>query len=313
MNVPPSLKSIKPFCVRAQQFAEAEPLISYYLHMYALSITIPKFKQLQDDAKKFIVTLMNNLEKQKTSLKVSEVNGLTYCTEVLNQIFNQTLEIDQAGLADKSTAASYDVVRLIVDCTNQFGELNEELKKKRKFAMYRATQILKGNTEPPADLIVDTSESVDNTSSALKQSEEEVQSVNEHESFKPDVQVKDDSTVVSNHLPEDDAPEQSHDLPVSKDLPNEQEFDSLATIDDTSKELPKTTDDDIYSDKVSYSDDVAPVQPLPLPTVSSKPSLDYKSITQAEKYIKWSLSSLQLDDVSGTIKFLEDALSLLKK
>ncbi|KAL0217594.1 hypothetical protein RCL1_008175 [Eukaryota sp. TZLM3-RCL] len=151
MNPPDSIKSIKPFLIRSQQFAEAEPLMSYFLRMHALEIILPQLKQLNDpEAKKFAVTLMTQLETDKKSFpfSLSEVDGLQYCCEIAEEIFSKVLEQDNAGNSTKASASTFDVVRVIYDCCAQFGTLSEDLKKRRSYCLLRSTQIVKGQLTP---------------------------------------------------------------------------------------------------------------------------------------------------------------------
>ncbi|KAL0205123.1 hypothetical protein P9112_000430 [Eukaryota sp. TZLM1-RC] len=260
MELPPAISSLRPFTIRAAQFSETEPLMSYYIKMYVVEQAMKKSSQ--SGVKPFVVSLLDVLEKEKSTLPVSETDGLSHCTAVMLSLLKKAMDEESEGTASQSTAATYDVCRIIIESCGQFGELSSDLQQKRKFCLSRIREILK-NPNP-----------------------------NPNPNPKPNTEEMD---AVEQELEEELAREQEEMSTEGMKVKEKQEVEN-------DPEEPKLTTED----QSNHDQSLAQTEVI-------EEEVDFESLQQAEKYIKWSLSSIQLDKVQETILHLEKALKMLKK
>lgn len=117
--------------------------ISYYCRYYCVS----KGAQLcsnppAGDENKFLLEQMDILEKLKPSLDLSRDKGEVLCRNFAMNVFDKADEIDRMGMADKATAKMFYSAGTFFDIMEQFGQLDEEIIEKKKYAKWKATEIL---------------------------------------------------------------------------------------------------------------------------------------------------------------------------
>lgn len=87
--------------------------------------------------------MMDLLELTKKTLKVNnETDGIT-CENYAYNIFTKADEEYRSGDSTKKTAQLFYAASTYYDVLEQFGPLDEELVEKRKYAKWKAADILK--------------------------------------------------------------------------------------------------------------------------------------------------------------------------
>lgn len=153
-NPPPELKIITPFLQRAKELTTRYPIISYYCLLQAANIGIK-----EDIRKKechiFLKDLFDELERRKQELSKEEsINSeenmakakLQITTLALNAFRNADNE-DRSGKASKKTAKTFHASSTFFEVLNCFGDLDEDIEKKIKYAKWKAADILKAIRE----------------------------------------------------------------------------------------------------------------------------------------------------------------------
>ncbi|KAF8410800.1 hypothetical protein HHK36_003337 [Tetracentron sinense] len=95
-----------------------------------------------------LVSLMNQLEKDKKSLKLGPEDNL-YVEGFASNVFAKADKQDRAGRADLNTAKTFYAASIFFEILNQFGELQPEhqLEQKQKYAVWKAADIRKALKE----------------------------------------------------------------------------------------------------------------------------------------------------------------------
>lgn len=102
---PAPLKPILPFIKHAKQLEGSDPVMSYYCKLYALQQGIPLIKGIRDDqAKKYLLDLMDTLEEEKVSLNdilSQEDMNKEYVERFALKVFKFADDEDRSGRAHK--------------------------------------------------------------------------------------------------------------------------------------------------------------------------------------------------------------------
>ena len=166
--IPEKLKPLTAFIRRAEELDKdtANPdaqIIAYFCRKYAMEKGI-KMKLNAPEINTFLFSLMDNLEKSKQTLIVSEETGAVTCENYAHSVFSKYDEEDRAGNATKMTAKGFYTASTFFDILEQFGELDAEVQEKRRYAQWKATDILnaiKSGVKPtPGALGEDSSSSI---------------------------------------------------------------------------------------------------------------------------------------------------------
>ena len=144
--IPEKLKALTAFIRRAEELDKdtANPdaqVIAYFCRKYAMEKGM-KMKLNAPEINAFLFNLMDNLEKSKQTLNVSDGAGAITCENYAHSIFSKYDEEDRAGNATKMTAKGFYTASTFFDILEQFGELDSEVQEKRKYAQWKATDIL---------------------------------------------------------------------------------------------------------------------------------------------------------------------------
>ncbi|XVE50743.1 hypothetical protein DITRI_Ditri01bG0187700 [Diplodiscus trichospermus] len=93
-----------------------------------------------------LVSLMNQLEKDRKSLKLGPEDNLHLEGFALN-VFAKADKQDRAGKADLNTAKTFYAASIFFEILNQFGPLQPDLEQKQKYAVWKAADIRKALKE----------------------------------------------------------------------------------------------------------------------------------------------------------------------
>ncbi|KAK4278426.1 hypothetical protein QN277_016274 [Acacia crassicarpa] len=151
-------KLLLPYLQRADELQKHEPLVAYYCRLYAMErgLKIPQSERTKT-TNALLVSLMNQLEKDKKSIKLEPDDSLHLEGFALN-VFAKADKQDRAGRSDLSTAKTFYAASIFFEILNQFGPLQPDLEQKQKYAAWKAADIRKALKEgrkpiagPPAD------------------------------------------------------------------------------------------------------------------------------------------------------------------
>ncbi|XP_068635400.1 protein HOMOLOG OF MAMMALIAN LYST-INTERACTING PROTEIN 5 [Aristolochia californica] len=140
-------KLLLPYLQRADELQKHELLVAYYCRLYAMErgLKIPS-KERTKTTNAILVSLINQLEKDKKSLKLGPEDNLYLEGFALN-VFSKADKQDRAGRADLNTAKTFYAASIFFEILNQFGELAPDLEQKQKYAAWKAADIRKALKE----------------------------------------------------------------------------------------------------------------------------------------------------------------------
>ncbi|CAL9166892.1 unnamed protein product [Musa hybrid cultivar] len=140
-------KVLLPYLQRADELQKHEPIVTYYCRLYAMDrgLKIPK-KERTKTTDAILVSLMNQLEKDKKSLKLGPDDNL-YVEGFASNLFAKADKQDRAGRADLNTARTFYAASIFFEILNQFGKLHPEIEQKQKYAVWKAVDIRKALKE----------------------------------------------------------------------------------------------------------------------------------------------------------------------
>ncbi|XP_044508973.1 protein HOMOLOG OF MAMMALIAN LYST-INTERACTING PROTEIN 5-like [Mangifera indica] len=140
-------KFLLPYLQRADELQKHEPLVAYYCRLYAMEkgLGFPPNERTKT-TNSLLVSLMNQLEKDKKSLKLGPEDNLHLEGFALN-VFAKADKQDRAGRADLNTAKTFYAASVFFEILNQFGALQPDLEQKQKYAAWKAADIRKALKE----------------------------------------------------------------------------------------------------------------------------------------------------------------------
>ncbi|XP_054799615.1 protein HOMOLOG OF MAMMALIAN LYST-INTERACTING PROTEIN 5 [Prosopis cineraria] len=151
-------KLLLPYLQRADELQKHDPLVAYYCRLYAMErgMKIPQSERTKT-TNALLISLMNQLEKDKKSIKLGPEDNLHLEGFALN-VFAKADKQDRAGRSDLNTAKTFYAASIFFEILNQFGPLQPDLEQKQKYAVWKAADIRKALKEgrkpmagPPAD------------------------------------------------------------------------------------------------------------------------------------------------------------------
>ncbi|KAL5804027.1 hypothetical protein ACOSQ3_030827 [Xanthoceras sorbifolium] len=140
-------KLLLPYLQRADELQKHEPLVAYYCRLYAMErgLRIPQSDRTKT-TNSLLISLMNQLEKDKKSLKLGPEDSIHLEGFALN-VFEKADKQDRAGRADLNTAKTFYAASIFFEILNQFGVLPPDLEQKQKYAVWKAADIRKALKE----------------------------------------------------------------------------------------------------------------------------------------------------------------------
>ncbi|KAJ4793861.1 Vacuolar protein sorting-associated protein VTA1 [Rhynchospora pubera] len=140
-------KLLLPYLQRADELQKHEPLVAYYCRLYAMDrgLRIPANERTKTTSN-LLISLMNQLEKDKKTLKLASDDNL-YLEGFASNVFAKADKQDRSGRADLNTAKTFYAASIFFEILNQFGELQPDLEQKQKYAVWKAADIRKAIKE----------------------------------------------------------------------------------------------------------------------------------------------------------------------
>ncbi|KAL0353685.1 UNVERIFIED_CONTAM: protein OF MAMMALIAN LYST-INTERACTING PROTEIN 5 [Sesamum angustifolium] len=141
-------KLLLPYLQRADELQKHEPLVAYYCRLYAMErgLKIPQSDRTKT-TNALLVSLMNQLEKDKKSLKLGPDDYLHVEGFALN-VFARADKQDRAGRADLAKCGQYDMAWFLVLSSYIRTQLMiNQLEQKQKYAAWKAADIRKALKE----------------------------------------------------------------------------------------------------------------------------------------------------------------------
>ncbi|XP_026815291.1 vacuolar protein sorting-associated protein VTA1 homolog [Rhopalosiphum maidis] len=272
---PESLKKIQHHLKIALEHDSKDPVISYWCRLYALQTALALDKSSKD-AKMFLVSLMDWLEKQKNNLKDNdmitiETAAQAHIENYAVKLFNFADGMDRQANYNKNIVKLFFTAGLLMDVLSVFGDVSEEITNTQKYAKWKATYIhncmKNGETPTPGPPVTESGQI----------------------GFNIPNQSEDIQQPTNNFVPVTPTTHTYEDYPAS--TPNEyQKIPNMSTISPTEIQP-------IVSERPALLRDGIQLSP--------------SQITKAQKYCKFAASALTYDDVSESIANLQKALKLL--
>ncbi|XP_038685297.1 protein HOMOLOG OF MAMMALIAN LYST-INTERACTING PROTEIN 5-like [Tripterygium wilfordii] len=120
-------KLLLPYLQRADELQKHEPLVAYYCRLFGMEkgLRIPQSERTKT-TNALLVSLMNQLEKDKKSLKLSPEDSLHLEGFALN-VFAKADKQDHAGRADMNTAKTFYAASIFFEILSQFGPVQPDV------------------------------------------------------------------------------------------------------------------------------------------------------------------------------------------
>jgi vacuolar protein sorting-associated protein VTA1 len=148
MSIPASLKLLIPFIKRAEELekdsnaSEEAKVVAYYCRVHAVTEG-SKLGGGDPEVGAFLIGQMDMLEKLKPTLNSTmRTAGYDTCSSFAQSLFRKADDEDRAGAADKGTAKLYYSAGTFFDTLKQFNNEEDDTAEFKKYAKYRATEIL---------------------------------------------------------------------------------------------------------------------------------------------------------------------------
>ncbi|KAA0708424.1 Vacuolar protein sorting-associated protein VTA1 -like protein [Triplophysa tibetana] len=297
MAAPPQLKAIHHHLRTAQEHEGRDPVVAYYCRLYAMQ-TGMKIDSKTPECRKFLVKLMDQLEKMKNELSdhesiSQEVVGNAHIENYALKMFLYADNEDRSGRFQKNMIKSFYTASLLFDVLSVFGELTDENIQHRKYAKWKAAYIhncLKNGETPQAGPLGLEGEAYDDEFGA-----------------------------------EGGGPSQSpqgppHSQPSFHGHPtNQPSASNFSNI-----QIPPGSHAPANTPAEIPPPEAQPVKPVPVPrampvvdpsllnnTQEGDVRLTAEDFTRAQKYCKYAGSALQYEDVGTAVQNLQKALKLI--
>ena len=286
-------RAIAPFLQRAAELETSMPKIAYYCRMHAVREGL-KLEQRSSEVKETLERAMDALERAKGSLTLNEENDELEFENFALKIFARADEADRRGCRTVNTAKLYYAASVFLDALRQFedeGELGEDLASKRRYAAWRAAEIVKADKEgrePSAPPSMDDEEeagrmtkmTVGNENENVATTSDEMPSPPSYYPVPPSV------SMVSGIAPKSGAPPPG--------VVNGSHVKTSSAVAQTNAR----------ATRVAGAPSRAPAGVAPV-------DVDIGSIADAHRHAKIAVSALGFDDVHTAIESLERALAIL--
>ena len=287
-------RAIAPFLQRAAELETSMPKIAYYCRMHAVREGL-KLEQRSSQVKETLERAMDALERAKGSLTLNEENDELEFENFALKIFARADEADRRGTRTVNTAKLYYAASVFLDALRQFedeGELGEDLASKRRYAAWRAAEIVKADKEgrePSAPPSMDDEEDAGGmTKTTVGNENEHVATTSDEMPSPPSYYpVPPSVSMVSGIAPKSGAP------PPGVANGSHVKTSSAAVAQTNAR-----------ATRVAGAPSRAPAGVAPV-------DVDIGSIADAHRHAKIAVSALGFDDVHTAIESLERALAIL--
>eukprot|EP01064_Diplonema_japonicum_P018045 TRINITY_DN2669_c3_g3_i1.p1 TRINITY_DN2669_c3_g3~~TRINITY_DN2669_c3_g3_i1.p1 ORF type:complete len:427 (+),score=129.33 TRINITY_DN2669_c3_g3_i1:56-1282(+) len=144
---PAAFKKLVPYFIRARDFGSRDPQVSYLCKSFAAQVGIGLLGALdptvKDEATAFLMELMDHLETEKADPVISGGDGKEVLLRNAYLIFKRADDRERSGQADKQCIAMFTTSSVLLECTKQFGDMDEDVQEKYNYARYTAMQVKK--------------------------------------------------------------------------------------------------------------------------------------------------------------------------
>eukprot|EP00794_Sanderia_malayensis_P000347 gene347-980_t len=304
-KLPPTLKPISAYLKVANEYDKRDQVVAYYCRLYCVQKGI-SIDSKSGDCKMFLLSLMDELEKQKKNLAAegqeavaNEIVGQAHMESLALNLFNWADREDRKSNFSKGLVKAFYSANLLFDVLKQFGELAEEIGYRQRYAKWKATYIHKcmqtGETPIPGP----------------QGSEFEGAEFDSLSDSQPNMPSQPPSQGGQPPYPGGQPPSQSGQppYPSSNTYPEYPPSQPTNTSPYPPSQPPTQTPS--YSQPKGYIPEAAPSS-ASASSSSSSSNLTQEDFQQASKYCKFAISSLQYEDVSTAVENLTKALNLLK-
>lgn len=144
-DIPPVLKSIQPYLKVSKNYANRDPIVSYFCQMYAVQLGISLAKK-DDTAKGYLLKLMDTLQERKREMRdedafKDETIAQSHIEEVALNMFDNADNKDRKGEFDRNMIKWFYTAGHLFTVLKQFGELTDEVESKMKYSKWKAIEI----------------------------------------------------------------------------------------------------------------------------------------------------------------------------
>lgn len=143
MGADDPLKQLVRILQRADEVQHHDKRVAYYCRLYAMEegLKVPA-KERSKDMNALLLSIMNQLEKDKKELQLSPDDNL-HMEGFAQSVFARADKQDRAGRADLSTAKTFYAAGIFIEVLRQFGDLQPDLEEKQRYAFFKAADIRK--------------------------------------------------------------------------------------------------------------------------------------------------------------------------
>lgn len=310
----PSVKALQPFLQRATEMQTADPKIAYHTRVFVMESGLA-ISEKSPAMIELLGTLMEQLERTKPTVQfISPQEDAAHCENFALTIFAKADALDRkisgigSGASTKAfvskTAKMFYVASLFFEILRQFGEMDEDIESKQKYAAWRAGDLSSCVREgrvpsaPPSTQKNGHVDYLDGLNGVEAQNQIENDNAN---GLSPGLTASSPNGMQPPPPAAYTPPSAPHPPAVSPPgAPHEVVVQSSASpvgsIRHTSNYSPQT---------------VPPSPPKNLPPVHYGNGIGIANVAEAQKFAKFAVSALGFEDVPTAIDNLQRALALL--
>ena len=140
-------RALLPFLQRAEEIQKADPRVAYYCRMYAVEEGL-KLPVRSKEVDTLLASIMDKLERDKARLgELNAEDDKLSLEGFALKIFARAAKVDNAGAADLNTCKAFYAASVFLEILRQFGEIDEDLSSKQRYAAWKAADIRKAIRE----------------------------------------------------------------------------------------------------------------------------------------------------------------------
>lgn len=316
---PAQLKAIQSFMKVASDIERVEPIVSYWVRLYATETAL-KIDRESPESKKYLGTLLEWLEQFKQSSRDNEAVtnqtvGQAHYENFVFNLFNKADTIDRNGAANKSTVVMFYMATVLFEAMTVFGPVSDEMTQRAKYAKFKAAYLQKcfrtGQTPKPGPIedLDDPAGSQTNDAGGLPI----VPGSSSNEPGKPtagnsaDKDKNSDPYIMAPSLPPQ-APLPYEPQPPK--LPSSTPNKPPAVSSSSDQPTPNNRNSLADTSKSSTSGGKSTIASTRFKAMNGAP-LNPEDLIKSQKFCKFANSALLYDDIPTAVANLEKALKLL--
>lgn len=322
--LPSELKHLSPFIQRADELLEREPVISYFCYLHCANLAMKTGKRSRD-VEDYLVSLLGLLEEirptvvNKPALATTQAS-VAYLLEFSSRVFLTADNEDRAGQAGRMTAKMFLIASHIMDVAKGLCDGGSplssteasgvawprEMEERLKYARWKTVDICRALNEgrkpapgPPGSEPLSLSKTeldqkVDQTQLSIVNQSTQTDSYDTAESLSSSLNVKNYQDDAPAFTPASDVSQQSSPLSTPQQQP----------------QLPLVQPEKQIFQAQSFSH---PVQTQSPPNIQRHGVIinRAKLLSEAEKYCRYTLSSIQFEDIPSALINLKQTMHLL--